>query len=179
MGDFKLKLNLQKYHMEEVVVGENTWITLPTSDEELNKVITELCPTKYDNFRIRKQKNSIGLIVVDVTQDLYDINKQLIRLNNYIDEDELSALISVTRIHDIDSLLGIKLAGKYHYFKNKTLADIEELVNVLWNNSNEAELELIFDIPVCEIYEFLKNSTFADLLKKSGYVETPTGVIKY
>lgn len=153
--------NKGKFENGEVV---GKWIKLPTTFKQLKKDILEICSSLDDGVIITKYKSK-AKIKIDKNTDISYLNSQVIELNKYATNNEITALTEVYS-SDIEDIIEEARKGHYEFFPNMTMSEVAEKIrhrkeyNCYPYLSEENGLELIEE----------------DLWKR-GYEEIKAGVI--
>ena len=78
------------------------WITLPTSEHIIDETIEEICPNSNDRCTIKEYKSELDIDVK--TDDVYNLNTILSKLNSYATDKKIKYLID-TYSNDIEEIL--------------------------------------------------------------------------
>lgn len=78
------------------------WITLPTSEHIIDEIIEEICPNANDRYTIKEYKSELDIDVK--TDDVYNLNTILSKLNSYATDKKIKYLID-TYSNDIEEIL--------------------------------------------------------------------------
>ena len=81
-------------------VGE--WITLPTSEHIIDEIIEEICPNVNDRCMIKEYKSELGVSVR--TDDIYNLNSVLSKINSYATDERIKFIID-NYSNDIEEIL--------------------------------------------------------------------------
>ena len=81
-------------------VGE--WITLPNSEHIIDEIIKEICPNVNDRCMIKEYKSELGVSVR--TDDIYNLNSVLSKINSYATDERIKFIID-NYSNDIEEIL--------------------------------------------------------------------------
>ena len=127
------------------------WVTLPTSEAEIQAVIDKVCVDENDSYKCTDFETDC--LIPYENDDIFKQNRALKSLSKLATTEEVIALTEIYTLADIYEILDIVRYNNYEFYPNKTFNDVIE------------ELDLKYDTTSSELVEM-------------GYSQCSTGIIK-